>query len=908
MLSSEIRRRYLDFFRKRGHTIVSSDLLVPSDDPTLLFTGAGMNQFKEQFMGRNITFRRAASCQKCLRTGDLENVGRTPRHHTFFEMLGNFSFGDYFKREAIIWAWEFMTREMNIPEEKLWVSVYKDDHESFSIWKDVIGVPEKKIVKLGMDTNFWPANAPKEGPNGPCGPCSEIFYDWGEGTGCGRKGCDPSCDCARFIEVWNLVFTEYDRKPDGSLKPLPSRNIDTGMGLERITSVMQGVKTNFQTDLFVPVIAEIKNEMGGKVLSESELNLIADHVRAAAFAITDGVSPSNEKRGYVVRKLIRRAWLKASFLEKPFLFKLVPSIVRMFKEVYPELEEKREHVCAIIEEEERRFGETLKTTIPVCEEMLSGGKCLLSGDEVFKLVDTYGLPVDVIREIADSRGVNLDIHGFERLMEKRREESRKGSNLSAEFIFEPDMFRGAPKPPYSEKYPLETELAYILKGGTNAAEISQGEQAEIITSPQCGELYSEGGGQVGDTGAITKEGGVLRILNTYDVDGRKVMVVYAEKGAFNKGDKIVLDIDRTRKQRTAMNHTATHLLQAALRQVLGSHVKQSGSLVDDRHLRFDFTHMKKLSDREIRKIEETVNRWIQESMPVCKETKSFKDAKQEGALSFFGDKYGDTVRMVSVSAVSKELCGGTHVDNTSEIGLMKITSETSVASGIRRIEAVTGDDAKEWLKGCLEDILEEYEKSVQDSDSDEVMRKIPELEAAVKRSRMILDGSAAVDLGAMHEFEDVIKPAFEKAKETIGKFAKLKSKAMEEGVFEGIKIALEGLIDRDVKVDGIRMITGVFHGVGMPVLRKALSFAGKKISSGVVLLGGSEEGRASLVCAVTQDLVAKGLTAKKIMEGIVSDIDGGGGGTDMFAQAGGRNPAGLDKAIEDAKGIISEKR
>ncbi|MFQ5952740.1 MAG: alanine--tRNA ligase, partial [Candidatus Omnitrophota bacterium] len=494
MKSSEIRQRYLDFFEGKGHTVVSSDLLVPREDPTLLFTGAGMNQFKEQFMGKNITFSRAASCQKCLRTGDLENVGKTPRHHTFFEMLGNFSFGDYFKKEAIEWAWEFMTKEMGLPEEKLWVSIYEDDDEAYSIWLNEIKVPAEKIVKLGAHENFWPADAPTKGPNGPCGPCSEIFYDWGEGTGCGRKECDPACDCGRFVEVWNLVFTQFDRKSDGSLDPLPSKNIDTGMGLERMASVMQGVKTNFDTDLFTDIIKRIKEELyEGDIFTiqdisgKNVLNLIADHIRAVTFAIADGVSPSNEERGYVVRKLIRRAYLHGRGAKKekePFLFNIVPTITRIFKDVYPELEEKREHISAIVEEEEKRFEDTIKTAMPILNEMLATKPKILDGEQIFKLVDTYGLPIDVISARAHIVGTTPDIEGFEKLMEGRKEESRKGSALVGEFIFQPDKFREAPKPDYSDQLPLETKLEFILKESEVTEKVGEGDRAEVITSPQ----------------------------------------------------------------------------------------------------------------------------------------------------------------------------------------------------------------------------------------------------------------------------------------------------------------------------------------------------------------------------------------------------------------------------------------
>ncbi len=897
MLSSEIRTRYLEFFEKRGHTVVSSDLLVPRNDPTLLFTGAGMNQFKDQFMGKNIVYKRAASCQKCLRTGDLEKVGKTPRHHTFFEMLGNFSFGNYFKKEAIEWAWGFMTGEMGFPAERLWVSVYKDDAESYSIWLDEMKIPAERIVKLGADSNFWPADAPEKGPNGPCGPCSEIFYDWGPEKGCGRAECDPACECGRFVEVWNLVFTEFDRKPDGSLTPLPNKNIDTGMGLERITSVMQGVPTNFDTDLFTPIIKHIKKELGGTAARE-DIDLIADHIRAAVFAIADGVSPSNEKRGYVVRKLIRRAYLKSGG-KSPFLYNIVPAVTGVMKDVYPELEEKREHISAIVKEEEKRFNDTLVSSLPVFEGMLSGSRRELDGGQVFKLVDTYGLPLDVIVEEAASRGITLDIREFENLMEGRKEESRKGSVLSSEFIFQPDMFINAPKPECVETMPLEVELAFIIKKGEVSEEVLHGERAEVITSPQSGELYTEGGGQAGDTGTIVKQDSLMEILNTYNVDGRKVMEVFVERGCFKKGEKVTLDLNRDRKHRIAMNHTATHLLQAALRSVLGGHVKQSGSLVDDEHLRFDFTHMKKLSDRELMKVEDVINGWVEWGVPVCKEIKSLREAQEEGALSFFGEKYEDTVRMVSVGDISKELCGGTHVENTSDIELVKIINESSVASGIRRIEALTGGNAKMWLKKTLGNLLSEYQAL---SNGPDIEQNIPELARAMEMARAITIGNIKIDPKSMHDYENIIRPAFLKAKEYAGRAKKKLKKAEDAEVFAKAKAILDQVLGQGVTFGGVKFVSSVLRGAEMGVLRKALAYAGEKAGSGVILLGGEKDGKAFLTCAVTVDLAEKGISARNIIDKVAGNIKGKGGGSDTFAQAGGSDPGGLERALEEGKG------
>ena len=897
MTSKEIRQKFLDFFQGKDHRIISSDLLVPKDDPTLLFTGAGMNQFKEQFMGRNITYKRAASCQKCLRTGDLENVGKTPRHHTFFEMLGNFSFGGYFKKEAISWGWEFMTRVMGIPEEKLWVSVYEKDTEAYGIWLNDIKVPREKIVKFGEHDNFWPADAPSEGPNGPCGPCSEIFYDWGEDVGCRKKTCNPACECGRFVEVWNLVFTEFDRKEDGSLEPLPNKNIDTGMGLERMASVMQNVRSNFETDLFVPITERTK-EILGKV-QEADLNLIADHVRAATFSIADGVSPSNEKRGYVVRKLIRRAWLKGESKEEPFLFNLVPLITGMFKDVYPELDEKREHIAAIIEEEERRFNDTIKSAMPVLDEMLSGGKKVLRGEDVFKLVDTYGMPVEVITDICKDRGVGVELDKFESLMDERKHLSRKGSDITGEFIFQPDKFTDAPLPEYAEGLPLEVKLEFLLKEDGVTDSLTEGDEAEVITSPQSTVFYAEAGGQVGDSGNMSSPSGRIHILDTYESSGRKVYHVRVDKGEFKKGDKVTLDLDEDKKARIAKNHTATHLLQASLRSVLGSQVKQSGSLVDHRHLRFDFTHMKKLSERELAKVEERVNECIASGIDVCKREKSLKEAKSEGALSFFGEKYGDTVRVVSIGEESKELCGGTHVDNTRDIGLFKITTEASVASGIRRIEAVTGEAVEEWMKKDLKKLTDELiEKGIKEEEK---------ASSLWQEAQGIITGSTEVSRDTLQEFDEKIKPGLVDMRSKLEKAAKKKRKEEVEGRFDEIKLLMDDALEASERVGKVDLVWCIFSEVDMPLLRKAASYLERRAKGKVVILASSFEGKACLAVCVTGSLPSSGITAREIISSIAGHIGGSGGGKDTFAQAGGDNPEGIQKAIEEAKNILEEK-
>ena len=895
MKASEIRKRFLEFFKKKGHTVVESDLLVPEKDPTLLFTGAGMNQFKQQFMGHGITFTRAVSCQKCLRTGDLENVGKTPRHHTFFEMLGNFSFGDYFKKDAIFWAWEFMTREMRLPIEKLWVSVYADDDVSYSLWRDEIKVAEEKIVKLGAKDNFWPADAIEQGPDGPCGPCSEIFYDWGEEVGCGKTTCSPACDCGRFIEVWNLVFTEFERRSDGTLCPLPNKNIDTGMGLERIVSVLQNVKTNFETDLFVPLTNAVNDEFkrnGLNLPRAYDLNLIADHVRAVVFTIADGVSPSNEKRGYVVRKLIRRAYLSGPG-KGPFLYKVAVKAASLMKDVYPNVYQKKEHISAIILEEEKRFADTLRAALPILEGMIAGGKSKLTGEQIFNLVDTYGLPLDVILEETEEKKIELDLCAFRQLMLQRKEKSRRGSGMVTECIFKPDEFLKAPNPVFSEVLPLEARIEFILKSGAISLEICEGECAEIIVNPQSVHFYAESGGQVGDTGTISKPGALMNIVNTFDAGGRKVFAGVVVEGAFKKGEEVVVKLDDDKKKRTAKNHTATHLLQSALREVLGSHVKQSGSFVDSERLRFDFSHMKKLSPNELLKVEEMVNEWVEEAISIKKEVKPLDEAKEDGALSFFGEKYADEVRVVSIGEASKEFCGGTHVDNTGDIGIVKIISESSVAAGIRRIEALTGGSAALWIKKTLVEYTEK--DGFKDMFNDDKSKK-----EIYEYAQNIIDGSLEINKNVVRDFSELILPAFKSAEESA---VKNRKKVQKEKAFDSLNNAIakaDKMAEEFIEIGGIKIVSGEFKDLDKTLLRKVTAYLEKKAD--IVVLGSSFGSEACLTAASSNVVVDAG----KIIKEAAKDIDGAGGGRATFAQAGGKNPSGLHKALESAREMVKK--
>ena len=613
MKTDQIRKAFLEFFRSKGHEVVESDSLVPRDDPTLLFTGAGMNQFKEKFLGRNITYKRAATSQKCLRTGDLENVGRTSAHHTFFEMLGNFSFGDYFKKNAIQWAWEFFTKTLKIDPARLWVSVYKDDNEAFGIWKDVVKVPAEKIVKFGEKENFWPSEAPSKGPNGPCGPCSEIFYDYGNDVGCGKVGCTPACDCGRFVEVWNLVFTQFDRQQDGSLKPLPNKNIDTGMGLERIASVMQGVKTNFQIDTFAPVVEAIlssapackcslPNSQAGA--GNAKVNAIADHIRAVTFCIADGVMPSNEERGYVVRKLIRRSMSHAKDIgiNEPFLYKLVSTVADMMKDQYPEIKEGRDDIAQVIKKEEENFLFVIKTQLPKVEEAFE--KIAREKDKAriaalaFDFYDTYGMPYDMLEESAEKFGLKIDKDLFEESLEKQREQSRSKTKIKGE-IFSETFAKKV------EALGLKTEFLGYEKAHAEANVLAVLEGGEVILDKT--PFYGESGGQAGDWGKMETGSGAMEVEDAKKIGETIVHIGKMLRGKIEKGELAKVSIDEEARSKTMRNHTATHLLQAALRKVLGEHVRQTGSFVDQDRLRFDFTHMKKMEPREIARVEEMVN-------------------------------------------------------------------------------------------------------------------------------------------------------------------------------------------------------------------------------------------------------------------------------------------------------------
>ena len=845
MKTDDIRRSFLDFFKSKGHTIVPSDSLVPKDDPTLLFTGAGMNQFKEKFLGRNITYRRATSSQKCLRTGDLENVGKTPGHHTFFEMLGNFSFGDYFKKEAILWAWEYFTKILKIDPERLWASVYKDDDEAYKVWKNVIRLPEKKIMKFGEKDNFWPSEAPTKGPNGPCGPCSEIFYDYGKDVGCKKPGCMPECDCGRFVEVWNMVFTQFDRQPDGKLKPLPAKNIDTGMGLERLASVMQGVKTNFEIDIFAPLVSEIEKIAGHKMQdTRAQVNAIADHIRAVTFCIAGGVMPSNEERGYVVRKLIRRAMTHGQDLgiKEPFLYKLVSTVSDVMGKAYPEVKAKRDDIAQVVKREEESFFVVIQTQLPKVEEAF--GKIRKEkadaklAETAFSFYDTYGMPYDLLEDIAEKFKLKIDKGAFEKLLEKQRQQSRAKTKIKGEIFSETFAKR-------VEALALKTEFLGYEKAHAEAKVVAVLEDGEVILDKT--PFYGESGGQVGDWGTIETPSGAMEVEDAKRIGSTIVHVGKMLRGKIVKGETAKVSIDEEARRRVAANHTATHLLQVALRKVLGEHVHQTGSLVDSVHLRFDFTHMKKMEEKEVARAEELVGEWIKAAMPVHKKIEDFESARSEGAMALFGEKYEEKVRVVSIKDVSKELCGGTHAENTKDVGIFKITSESSIASGVRRIEALTGAAAKRWI--------------------------VEQKEAADRR------------LKAEGQKEEEKK-----------KMAERLSKAA-SGVDE--------MLAKAKSVGGVKIIAETVEGMNIEGLRILSDKIKNKERSTVIILATKGNEKASFIVSVTEDLAKKGLSAGEIAKEFAALIGGSGGGKPLFAQGGGKDAGKLESALKKISEIIN---
>ncbi len=880
MKTDEIRSLYLDYFKRQGHQVVPSDSLVPSGDTSLLFTGAGMNQFKDLFLGTGkMEYTRATSCQKCLRTGDIENVGRTAAHHTFFEMLGNFSFGDYFKRETIVWAWDFLLSELKLPAERLSVSVFTDDDEAYAIWADEVAVPAARIFRFGAKDNFWPANAVEDGPNGPCGPCSEIFYDFGQNVGCQSKDCDPSCDCDRYVEIWNLVFTQFERYDGGRLEPLPQKNIDTGMGLERIASVMQGKHTNFEIDIFVPIIDRICEMTGADYGADPErdgrIRRIADHARAAVFVIADGVLPANEGRGYVLRRLLRRGVSDGITLGSPesFIYRLVPVVADIMKAQYGELTARRENIARIVKAEEEQFRETLvaggEMLGRLFEKVTAAGGSTISGQDAFRLYDTYGYPVEFVAEKAAARGFSVDIAGFEREMQDQRERARSSSKI-AQDIFA--SVRGpvhalASKIPSTEfvgydETRVETRVVGIIGEGSLVDEATQAdEQVALVLESTV--FYAESGGQVADTGMIRGDGFTFEVADTQSSEGLYLHVGRITHGKVAAGASAVAEIDAARRLNVMRNHTATHLLHHALRHRLGDHVDQAGSLVAPDRLRFDFTHFEALRAEEIRDIERIVNGLVAENAHVRTAQTSLEEARRQGAIALFGERYGERVRVVRIGEASAELCGGTHLESSGAIGFFKVLSEESVARGMRRITAVTGSRAVEEVHR-MEMELEEAAAAL-DVPRARLVERAGELAEEARSLKRKLDGMAA-------------------------------SKAAE---------AARDLSSSARRLSHMKVLVERLDGLSADDLRRCID--GLKDEDGIVaVLGSLKDAKPLLVASVSPALVKQGLDASKILRRAAGHIKGGGGGRAELAQAGGKDPSGLDRALAEALKAVEE--
>ncbi|MFH1459275.1 MAG: alanine--tRNA ligase [Candidatus Omnitrophota bacterium] len=885
MKSEEIRSKFLEFFKQKGHQIVPSDSLVPKNDPSVLFTSAGMNQFKEQFMGKITDFTRAASCQKCLRTADLINVGKSPSHHTFFEMLGNFSFGDYFKPEAIAWAWEFVTEVLKLPREKLWISVHEQDETTYKIWVENIKIDTNKIIKLSDIDNFWPANAPKNGPNGPCGPCSEIFFDWGSEFGCKRADCSPVCDCKRFTEIWNLVFTQYDRQSDGSLQPLPSKNIDTGMGLERITAVMQRVRNNYETDLFVPILNCLFELLNKENLSlnknwrEVQAKAIVDHLRAATFAIADGIIPSNEARGYVIRKLIRRSIvnLKKIGVKEPLCFKLVFSIGQVMGNTYPEVKNRHATIAGIIKKEEEMFWSVLNERSEQVEQeakilsektktMTRVIADVTTANAVFTQFDTYGVPIEISKEIYAKHGLIVSDELIEKEIDKQRERSRSSSQISNEIFVKgiAHQLVGI-KSEFLGYETLETEgtVLAIIKNNSVVDEAKAPEQADVVLDKTT--CYPESGGQAGDQGILqTADGFKAEIINTIKIDNAIVHKLKIETGSLKKKNKLAVRVTSQARIATARNHTATHLLQYVLRKVLGETVEQSGSDVSPERLRFDFTYFKALKKETLREIETTVNHLIWENIAVSTKIMDIEEAKKTPALAFFGEKYAQVVRVVCVGDYSQEFCGGTHVKNTGQIGLFKIVSEASVAQGIRRIEAITNESAVNLIYG-QEELIENLCQKLKTKP--EIL--VASIDKVLEQSKQMEKDLKKIKMGSFVQVAD------ELIKNT--------------RIINNINVLMAKLQDYDL--NSLRGISDIIRNKKDPVVFVLTSLTSEK---------------ALLLVGISKSLVQKGLDSVKIIKELTDEIGVSGGGKKELAQAGCKNPKDMEKIYKQAKSKVEK--
>ena len=870
---NELRKMYLEFFESKGHLKMNSFSLVPHNDNSLLLINAGMAPLKPYFTGQEIPpRRRVTTCQKCIRTGDIENVGKTARHGTFFEMLGNFSFGDYFKKEAISWSWEFLTEVLEMDKDRLYPSVYKDDDEAFELWNKMIGIPEDRIFRFGKEDNFW------EHGSGPCGPCSEIYYDRGEKYGCGKPDCTVGCDCDRYMEIWNNVFTQFDNDGHGNYTELENKNIDTGMGLERLASVVQDVDSIFDVD----TIEALRNkvcEFAHATYKTDEnkdvsIRLITDHIRSATFMISDGIMPSNEVRGYVLRRLIRRAARHGRLLgiDGIFLAKLSETVIEGSKDGYPELEEKKEFIFRVLTQEENQFNKTIDQGLAILAEMEEGlaskGEKTLSGADVFKLYDTYGFPVDLTKEILEEKGYSIDEEGFKACMEEQRvnaRNARKTTNyMGADATVYDDIdaaitteFVGYDNDSFSSKITVLTTDEVVEA-------VAEGDEATLFVEKT--PFYATMGGQQGDTGVITTDTAEFVVKDTIKLKGGKVgHVGTVTKGMFKVGDVVNLSINTEGRTSTCKNHSATHLLQKALKTVLGNHVEQKGSLVTPDRLRFDFSHFSPMTAEEIAKVEEIVNKAIAQALPVNIAEMPIEEAKKTGAMALFGEKYGDVVRVVNMSDFSVELCGGTHVNNTAAITTFKIVSESGVASGVRRIEALTGEGVFRYYK--------------------EIEKKMAEAAAMLKASP--------------EQLLDKISHTLAQVKELSSENESLKAKLAQDSL---------GDVSSDmIAVGELNVIATAVEGVDMNGLRDLGDQLKTKVGEGIVVIASSNDGKVNLIAMATDGAVKKGAHAGNLIKEIAPIVGGGGGGRPNMAQAGGKNPAGVGDAVEKAKEVAKSQ-
>lgn len=868
---NELRKMFLDFFESKDHLRMNSFSLVPKNDKSLLLINSGMAPLKPYFTGQEIPpKKRVTTCQKCIRTGDIENVGKTARHGTFFEMLGNFSFGDYFKHEAIAWSWEFLTQVVGIDPDRLFPSVYEEDEEAFDIWNKEIGIAPERIFRMGKEDNYWEHGA------GPCGPCSEIYYDRGDKYGCGKPGCSVGCDCDRYIEVWNNVFTQFESDGNGNYSELEQKNIDTGMGLERLATIVQDVPTIFDVDT-IKALRDKACEISQVNYGEDEkkdisIRVITDHIRSVTFMISDGIIPSNEGRGYVLRRLLRHGARHGRLLgiEEKFLAELSKTVIATSKDAYPELEEKKDYIFKLLSIEEDNFNKTIDQGLNILseleEELNRTGQKVLSGENAFKLYDTYGFPLDLTKEILEEKGLLVDEDGFNKAMEVQRETARSargttnymGADVTVYQQIDPSLtskFVGYEYLEYSSRISALTTKTDIVE------ELVNGQEGTVIADET--PFYGTSGGQTGDTGIIKTISGEFAVNDTIKLQGGKIgHVGYVTKGIIKTGETASFAVDREKRTATGKNHSATHLLQKALKTVLGSHVEQAGSLVTDERLRFDFTHFKPMTKEEIEEVEKIVNREIMADLPVKTELMNIDEAKKTGAMALFGEKYGEIVRVVSMGDFSIELCGGTHVSNTGTIMAFKILSETGVAAGVRRIEALTGNNVFEYFKE-IEKELNDAAKTAK-SEPSELAKKIETLQEEIK---------------TLHSENE-----------------KLKNKLAKE--------ALKDVTDQIITISGLKVLAVKVPNVDMNGLRNLGDQLKEKLEEGVIILASAMDNKVSLLAMATDGAMAKGAHAGNLIKEIAALVGGGGGGRPNMAQAGGKNPAGIENALEHGLEVL----